>query len=150
LNRYEVHKHCPRQSLDKGRFLLLQSLHTCHPWQYPAGVKTAHRLFLSTPLLGTIKTKERLRQYPPSKRTKSQPGLEPIRGSQTLPTAEFGQRQIFAPAKSAYMPSLAIPRRGQNSPKAVFINSSPTYGAQNVYTQPYYLLQQLPSHHKHQ
>ena len=44
-----------------------------------------------------------------------------------MPTAKFGRGQIFAPAKSAYMPSLAIrnapqPRRGQNSPKAVFIN----------------------------
>jgi len=38
-------------------------------------------------------------------------------GSQIMPTAEFEQGQIFAPAESAYMPSMAIsaatqPRRG--------------------------------------
>jgi len=70
---------------------------------------------------GHHKTKERLRQYPLSKSTKSQPELEPIRGSQTLPTAEFGQRQIFAPTKSAYICiPCNKPRRGQNSPKAVY------------------------------
>jgi hypothetical protein len=44
-----------------------------------------------------------------------------------MPTAEFGQGQIFAPAKPAYMPSMAIrnatqPRRGKSSPKVGFIN----------------------------
>ena len=156
LNRYEVHKHCPRQSLDES-----QSDEAPQGSKQPKGcfyqllsdLRSTKRIY--TALLSiaptsytALKLKNNFGSTPLSKRTKSQPGLEPIRGSQTLPTAEFGQRQIFAPAKSAYMPSLAIPRRGQNSPKAVFINSSPTYGAQYIFTQPYYLLHLLASQHK--
>ena len=47
-----------------------------------------------------------------------------------MPTAEFGQGQIFAPAKSPYMPSMAIrnatqPRRGKNSPAALSAQITP-------------------------
>ena len=35
-------------------------------------------------------------------------------GSQITPKAEFGLGQIFAPAKSAYMPSLAISKATTN------------------------------------
>ena len=71
-------------------------------------------------LLGTIKTKEKIRQYL-SKRTKSQPGPEPLRCSQTLPTAEFGQEQLFAPAKSAYMPFLATSPAGVKTAQRLFL-----------------------------
>ena len=47
-----------------------------------------------------------------------------------MPTAEFGQGQIFAPAKSAYMPSMAIrkatqPRRGKSPPAALGAQITP-------------------------
>ena len=122
----------------------------------PAGVKTAQRLFLSTPLRATEpkafspssyylshhlpshhKTKEDIRLYPLPKCTKSQPGLEPIRGSQTMPTAEFGQgakRRRPAGVKTAQRLFLSTPLRA-TEPKA-FSPSS------------YYLLHQPLSHHK--
>ena len=41
-----------------------------------------------------------------------------------MPTAEFGRGQIFAPAKSAYMPSLAISKATTNRQERRFAQRS--------------------------